>query len=409
MARIVARFAAFLGLLALIVAGSLEAATPRLTAYLFWQQGCPYCKGAQADLKKLEEANQSVKLRAIELGTDTQAEQLYEAVLSQLGYNQAAVPLVVIGEHSFLGYFDDGRSAAQYGESIRRCLDGSCPDVVADLQRSLAIPGAPVKRGSTPQAHDGQSNTLPTVIDVPIIGPVEPADLSLPALTVLLAAIDGFNPCAMWVLVFLIGLLLGLEDEKRRWLLGIAFLGTTAVMYFAVMTAWLNLILFIGAISWFRMAMGLLAVGGGVYFLREYWTKPEAVCHVTNPGRRQKIMAIFRATVHHNQLVLSIVGIMLLAVLVNFIELLCSAGIPAVYTQVLALNDLPTVTNYIYLNLYIVVFMLDDIAIFATAMLALRVAGLTGKYARFSHLIGGIVLLVIGAIMLLRPELLSFA
>ena len=120
-------------------------------------------------------------------------------------------------------------------------------------------------------------------------------------------------------------------------------------------------------------------------------------------------MAAFRSVVTQNQLALSVLGIMALAVLVNFIELLCSAGVPAVYTQILALSDLTRFAYYAYLGLYIAVFMLDDVAIFATAMIAVRVSGLTGKYARLSHLIGGVVLLSIGAVMLLRPELLSFS
>ncbi|NNF77600.1 MAG: hypothetical protein HKN05_06180, partial [Rhizobiales bacterium] len=242
---------------------------------------------------------------------------------------------------------------------------------------------------------------------VPLFGSVELANLSLLALTILLAGVDGFNPCAMWVLVFLIGLLLGLKDERRMWVLGAAFLAATGIMYFAVMTTWLNVFLFLAAVAWIRVIISLLAIGGGFYFLREYWTKPEGVCHVTNPGRRQKIMAALRSTVQQNQLMLSIAGIMTLAVLVNFIELLCSAGIPAVYTQILAMNQLPVAVNYLYIGLYVAVFMLDDIAIFATAMLALRVTGLTSSYARYSHLIGGVVLLMIGAVMLLRPELLS--
>ncbi len=409
MPPIIVRLATLLGLFALLIAGNLHAADPRLTAYVFWQEGCPYCKGAIADLETLAKADPSVTLRAIELGSDEQAERLYEAALAHFGYDQAAVPLVIIGKHAFLGYFDGGRSATQYSQAIRQCLDRTCADTILALQDSVSSQRAGANRTAVDQRQEPDRLVLPEVIDLPLIGPVKPADLSLTALTIVFAAIDGFNPCAMWVLVFLIGLLLGLEDEKRMWLLGGAFLGATAVMYFAVMTAWLNLVLFLGAISWLRIAIGLLALGGGFYFLREYWTKPEAVCHVTNPGRRQKIMAAFRAAVHHKQLLLSVVGIMALAVLVNLVELLCSAGIPAVYSQILAMNNLPPVANYAYVSLYIAIFMLDDVAIFATAMLALRVAGLTGKYARYSHLIGGVLLLVIGAVMLLRPELLSFA
>ncbi|MBZ0217568.1 MAG: hypothetical protein K8F25_13500 [Fimbriimonadaceae bacterium] len=164
----------------------------------------------------------------------------------------------------------------------------------------------------------------------------------------------------------------------------------------------------LGAAIWLGVAIGILALGAGFYFLREYWTKPEAACNVVNPGRRRKIMDAFRSITQQDRLVWAVLDMMVLAVGVNLIELLCSAGVPAVYTQILTHNDLSASTHYLYICLYISVFMLDDIAIFATAMFALRVSGLTGSYARYSHLIGGVVLMAIGAIMLLRPELLTF-
>ena len=375
--------------------------------YIFWQEGCPYCAGARSELEGLAARDQRLEVRAIRVGSDALADALFDRSIEHFGYDQAAVPFVVVGDRSFLGYLAGGRSAALYKAAIERCLSAPCPDTIA------AISDDPTSLDTTPRAGHNEPKSerpslLPDVVVLPLFGEIHTRNLSLPALTVLLAAIDGFNPCAMWVLVFLIGLLLGLEDEKRMWILGTAFLGATAVMYFAVMAAWLNLVLFLGAVVWVRLGIGVLAIGGGIYFLREYWTKPEAVCRVTNPRRRQTIMDMFRSVVNRNQLGLAVGGIMALAVMVNFIELLCSAGIPAVYTQILALSDLSRSSYYAYLGLYIAIFMLDDFAIFATAMFAIRVSGLTGSYVRLSHLIGGIVLLVIGAVLMLRPELLSF-
>jgi hypothetical protein len=120
------------------------------------------------------------------------------------------------------------------------------------------------------------------------------------------------------------------------------------------------------------------------------------------------MMDALRSVVTQNQLIWSLTGIAALAVVVNLVELACSAGVPAVYTQILAMNQLSDGSYYLYLALYIAVFLLDDAVIFVTAMIALRVTGLTGSYARYSHLLGGMLLLSIGAIMLLRPELLSF-
>ena len=100
-------------------------------------------------------------------------------------------------------------------------------------------------------------------------------------MTVVLAAVDGFNPCAMWVLALLIAFLLGVDDARRMWTLGAIFLLTTAAMYFAVMTAWLNVVTWIGAVGWLRLVIGALALAAGFYYLREYWTNPEGICRVT--------------------------------------------------------------------------------------------------------------------------------
>jgi hypothetical protein len=380
-----------------------------VSIYLFWQKGCPYCAAARAEIEALVEAESGLELTAIEVAVDSKADALFGRVLAYFHHDRAAVPLVVIGEQAFLGFLADGGSAGFYRQAADQCRRQGCPDIVNVLasgaEGGRQLGGAP----GPPPTGEELHRLVPETMELPIVGQVQPRDLSLPALTVLLAAVDGFNPCAMWVLVFLIGLLLGLNDERRMWLLGGAFLLATAIMYFAVMAAWLNLILLVSAVVWVRLAIGALAVVGGLWFLREYWANQDAACRITDPGRRRPIMDAFRQVVNGERLVLSVAGIMALAILVNFIELLCSAGIPAVYTQVLALNDLPAAVRYAYLGLYIGVFMFDDIAIFAAAMLALRVTGLTGTYARYSHLIGGIVLLAIGAILLLRPELLSFA
>ncbi len=408
--RIVSVFLLLVGIF-LLVPTVLSADTPpagdgrSVTAYVFWQKGCPYCASAKGELERLSTAQPSVLVKPIELDTTPGTEALYERTLDHFGFQQAAVPLVIIGDQPFLGFASQGRSAAAYEQAIAKCLKTKCRDLVAELSG----PQLAADAGRSPSSGPDRPALIPDTISVPLLGPIKTRDLSLPMLTVVLAGVDGFNPCAMWVLVFLIGLLLGLEDQRRMWLLGGAFLAATAVMYFAVMAAWLNLVLVLGAVVWLRLAIGALAVGVGIYFLREYWTKPEAVCKVVNPGRRRKMMDAFRSTVQQDRLVWAVLGMVVLAVGVNLIELLCSAGVPAVYTQILTFNDLPQATYYLYISLYVAVFMLDDIAIFATAMFALRVSGLTGTYARYSHLIGGVVLVAIGAIMLLRPELLSFA
>jgi glutaredoxin len=407
--RLVQALASIVAAAFMLIAVSIPAAhaepPPQVTAYIFWQSGCPYCAAAKNTLEEIRETRHAaVGIDAIELDGSPADDKLYETVLRRFQVDQAVVPVVVIGERHFVGYADRGRSAGEYQRAIDHCLLAGCRDVVAGL-RSAPAGGStgPVQHSTGEPAPFGSYE-----ITIPVLGKLDLATLSLPALTVLLAAIDGFNPCAMWVLVFLIGLLLGLEDQRRMWLLGAVFLLTTAVMYFAVMAAWFNLVMVLGATSWLRIGIAALAIGAGLLFLRDFWTRPTAACRVVRPQRRRKMMDALRSVVSQNQLIWSLAGIAVVAVAVNLVELACSAGVPAVYTQILAMNQLSGGSYYFYLALYIAVFMLDDVAIFVTAMVALRVTGLTSSYARYSHLLGGMLLLAIGAIMLLRPELLSF-
>jgi hypothetical protein len=174
------------------------------------------------------------------------------------------------------------------------------------------------------------------------------------------------------------------------------------------MAAWLNFLLFIGAVIWMRAAVGLVALGGGFYYLREYFQNPDAACKVTAPEARRRVFESLRKLATESRFLLALAGIVALAFAVNLVELICSAGIPAVYTQVLALSNLPAWQYYAYLSLYILVFMLDDLFVFVVAMKTLQITGATTTYVRYSHLAGGVVLLAVGALLLLRPEWLMF-
>ena len=83
---------------------------------------------------------------------------------------------------------------------------------------------------------------------------------------------------------------------------------------------------------------------------------------------------------------------MALAISVNVIELACSAGLPLIFTQILAMNKVRRIAKLIYLLLYILFFMIDDIIVFAIAMFTFKVTGISTKYTKYSHLIGGIII-----------------
>ena len=99
---------------------------------------------------------------------------------------------------------------------------------------------------------------------------------------------------------------------------------------------------------------------------------------------------------------------MILAASVNLIELACSAGIPVIFTQLLAMNDLNNISYFIYILIYIICFMLDDLIIFIIAIKTMELTGISTKYSKYSHLIGGILMFIIGILLIVKPEWLMF-
>jgi hypothetical protein len=212
----------------------------------------------------------------------------------------------------------------------------------------------------------------------------------------------------MWVLLFLITMLLGMTNRKRMWTLGLTFIASSALVYFIFFAAWLNFFKFIGVVRPVQIIVGLVALGVGIYYLRRFWKTRPGQCEVTNPEQRRKLMDKIKRIVSEQALWLALIGIIGLAAVVNLIELACSAGLPAIFTQVLALNDIPAWQHYLYLILYIIIFMLDDMIVFAIAMVTLKAVGTSGKYSRWGMLIGGIVIMILGALLALKPEWVMF-
>ena len=370
-----------------------DSAADPINIYFFWGEGCPHCEKEKPFLETLEEKYPEVKVHDFEVWRSAENRDLLIEAGKKLGADVSGVPFTVIGDKYTIGYYNDATTGREIENAVKYCLANECADLIAQKDN---------------QGQTENKNETEKIISVPFLGEINAMDFSLPALTIVLGALDGFNPCAMWTLLFLISLLLGMQDRKKMWVLGSAFIIASASVYFVFMAAWLNLILFIGLVVWVRIIVGLIALLGGGYNLKEYFASPVAVCKVTGTEKRQKILEKLKGITHQKSFYLALGGIILLAFAVNLIELVCSAGLPAVYTQILALSNLAKWQYYLYILLYIFVFMLDDLFIFFMAMATLQMTGITTKYSRISHLIGGILMLIIGLLLIFKPELLMF-
>jgi len=315
-----------------------------------------------------------------------------------LNANVNGVPFTIIGDQYVVGWMDENTSGAQIESAIKCVIENGCRDFDSILKEN----------GYYGKEKVVAPSKIPETLALPFFGEIKTRDVSLPVLTIIIGLLDGFNPCAMWSLMFLISLLLGMKDRKRMWILGITFLLASGFVYFLFLAAWLNLLLFIGFILWIRLIIGLVALGGGGYYLKEYFFNPHAGCVSTKTERRKKIFEKIRQITHERHFWFALGGIIVLAFAVNLVELICSAGLPAVYTQILTLNHLPAWQYYLYLLLYIFLYMLDDIIVFVIAMVTLQMTGLSEKYSRASHFIGGFAMVIIGILLILKPEWLMF-
>ncbi len=213
----------------------------------------------------------------------------------------------------------------------------------------------------------------------------------------------------MWILIFLITMLLDYKDRKKMWILGCTFLFTSAFVYFLFMIGFLKIATFLNSIKLLRTLVATFALCfGGYNIYRYYKTRKEAGCDVVNPKQRRKIMTRIKKILASNSFLISMIGIILLAISVNLIELLCSLGLPVMFTEILSINNVKGLAKIIYIIIYVLFFLIDDLLVFIIAMKTLKITAISNKYTKYSHLIGGLIMIIIGLLMIFKYEWLMF-
>ncbi|MDH3346515.1 MAG: hypothetical protein OEM02_00245 [Desulfobulbaceae bacterium] len=325
----------------------------------------------------------------------------------QLTYS---TPTIVINAHIFQGYDNEeniGKKLDQVLTDCRGSINGCLP--FAELLEQGSAVSQEAAAGTfcsleTPSEECGRDERF--VFDLWLFGETDLQQLSLPVLSILLGFLDGFNPCAMWVLVSLLTLLLALNDMRKMVIIGLTFLFVSGAMYYLFIAAWLNVFILLGYNFWVQKSIGLVAVGAGVFYLYQaFGTDPNA-CKVTGHEQRKRITVRMEKLIRQSAWLFILGGTVVLAVSVNMIELVCTAGLPAVYTQILANNPLTILVKHLYLGLYILFYMLDDMVIFLAALFTMRATGLTTRYRVFTSIVGGVLMYSLGLLMIFFPDAL---
>jgi len=358
-----------------------------ITVHFFYLPTCPHCSAQKPFNEKLMKEYPEVKWVYHDVSKPEEA-ALFAKMAEEYGLNTASlgVPTTFFKRQAIIGFDNEENT----GVKLRAALE-SCLKECANGGKEKAI----VEKESAPQE-----------IDLPLFGKINLKNYSLTALAIVLGLVDGFNPCAMWVLVYLIALVLELNERKRLWLIVGSFVLASGVLYFLFMTAWLNAFLVLGYVRVITIIIGLFALGAGVLGLKEYFeTKGALVCKVESEKEKINTMEKAKQLVSAPLTWATLAGIVALAFAVNAVEFVCSSAIPAVFTQVLALANLEWWQHYAYIALYDFFFMLDDLVIFALAVFTVS-SEVGEKYAKQCKLIGGMLMLALGLMLLFAPNLL---
>ncbi len=409
----------FLVIVLFLVFSRGASAAEQKTAYLFYGDGCPHCAKEEKFLDSIIGDYSDLKIERFEIWNNRSNALLLAEIAKELKINVSGVPVFIAGENNIVGYQSDETSGEEIKSAIECYLSkASCEDQVAPIIARLNnLPSTPANKQDSCVASGNTcevnfSSTTASVsekkVSIPFLGNFNIREFSLPVLTVILGILDGFNPCAMWVLIFLISLLLGMKDRRKMWIFGSLFIFISGLVYFLFMAAWLNLFIFVGFVFWIRIIIAIIALWSGYYHLKEYFKNKDGACEVMDAGKKKKVIERIKDILSKNNLWLAAFGIIALSAGINMVELVCSVGLPAIYTQVLSLSNLPIWKYYGYMVGYIFFYMLDDMLIFFVAMMTLKLKSVTAKYTRWANLAGGIIMIIVGILLIFKPGWLMF-
>lgn len=371
-----------------------------LNIYLFYGDKCPHCAELEKFLEQYLDDNKNVILNKYEVWSNKENQEKYKEVQKILNDYSNGVPYLIIGNNVITGY-DSEITPERIKNTITYYSNFDYKDKVGIYLGTTTEEEENLK-------EDGKKYE-DAEVNIPILGKKKSKEVPILLSTILIGLVDGFNPCAMWILIFLISMLLGMKNVKRKWALGITFLLSSALVYFLFLISWLNLAVFLNNIILIRMGISIIAVFFGILtILKFFFVKEDDGCEVVDKSGRKKIINSIKKIIKEKSFILALFGIVVLAASVNVIELLCSLGLPVMFTQILTINEVSKTAQIIYSLIYVFFFLIDDIVVFTIAMKTLEIKAISNKFGKYSHLIGGIIMLIIGFLMIYKPEWLMF-
>lgn len=370
--------------------------------YFFWGDGCPHCAAAKPVLEELAAENPGLEVVAHEVWYSEPDRQLFAEMAARHGFQPTGVPTFFLGGEHWVGF--SATIQDEIERAVSQCLATGCPDA------ATFVAGAPPTR--TPTASGvptpAASPAADDVIDVPFLGQVALGGLSLPVITVLIAAVDGFNPCSLWVLGILLALTLRTGSRRVTAIVGLVFIAVTALVYALFIAGIFTIVSIASMAPWLRAVVALIAVAFALVNIKDYFWFGRGVSlsipEAAKPGIYQRIRGVTASAEHLPALV---GGTVALAAGVSIVELACTAGFPIVWTNILAERGVAGAGFVALLLLYMLVYQLDELLIFGAAVVTLRAGKLQERHGRVLKLVGGMLMLTLAVVMIVDPRLMN--
>ncbi|PEG42177.1 hypothetical protein CRI77_09035 [Mycolicibacterium duvalii] len=394
-----------LALLCGLLGGSLADApqsrsAPRdtVTLYFFWGEGCPHCAAAKPALADLQARYPALRVRDFEVVGSVENQRLFSDMAVKFGFEPTGVPTFFLGERHWVGYVE-GRTEHELESAIVGCLESGCPDA-----------GAGVMAPAAPRSEESSAPETPIadVIRLPILGDVDVASQSLVLTTVLVAAVDGFNPCSLWVLSILLALTLRTGSRRSIAVIGLVFIIVTALFYALFIAGLFSIFSVLTFALPVRIGVALIALIFGAINIKDYFWFKKGVSLTIPEARKPGIYRRMRDVIAvADSMPALIAATALLAAGVSFVELACTAGFPVLWTNLVSAREVSVAVFVLLLALYMLVYQLDELVIFGGAVITLHAKKLEEKQGRLLKLIGGVLMVSLAVVMLVNPSLMN--
>ena len=386
-----------------VLAQASAAESHKVVIYLFWGDGCPHCAAAKPFLNELTQRYAGVELRAYEVWYVPENQEHFKKMTAAYGFEPHGVPTIFIGNQYWEGYTD--QIGQEIEAAVKNCSESGCPD------RGIGvIPGLKAAEPEIKVANSNQlvQQSLPDTIDLPIFGSVHLAAQSIWVSTALISFVDGVNPCSVWVLTMLLAITLHTGSRKKVLTIGLIFLTVTAAVYALFIAGLFTVFKVVNFVGWIQLVVALVALFFALVNIKDYFWYKEGISFTISDSKKPGIYQRMRKLVDASQTFWGLAGAtVVLAAGVSLVEFSCTAGFPVLWTNLLVSQEVTALTFVLLLLLYLFIYQLDEMVIFFTAVYTLKSTKLEEKYGRILKLIGGMLMLMLAVVMLVKPALMN--